>query len=129
MTKLVLFTLICMGSSALAAPDIFSGQWQSDSGWLAVELQAKKLTLVECWRVEGKKKCQTSEYDSDGSRLYIRGKRVGEIFPWQIIIFEGNSQVSEQMVLQEAPDGQMTSVTPTPTLMGNRCGAGPCLAG
>lgn len=107
--------LICgiflAGFAASAAPE-FSGHWQGtgtfQTGGMPVAASAdfdivlkqteQALVIDQCWTVASQKSCYRSQYVLNAALQILKGDRkIGDIFPGRVSIFQGNSQVSELM--------------------------------
>ena len=107
-----------------AAGTSFDGSWQGTGLWardslerpaataehLEIDLSPTQLRFQECWvyrDTDGRQKspCIDSTYERVGESLFHNGKKVGDLFPNKIQIYDGNTQVSEQITIQETSTG------------------------
>lgn len=110
-----IFCLFLFANQAHAATE-FSGHWQGmglyqsdgmlkpvDAEFDLVLAQSdSRFTIDQCWTIplpypEKKTSCYHSDYEIRGEQVFARGKKIGDIFPKKISLFQGNSQVSELM--------------------------------
>lgn len=116
-------TLVLLLWSAQAWADAFDGNWRG-SGWyqnpdqpgqrastntLTVQATAFSLRFQECWEVPAqessrKHSCITSSYERRGNSLFHGERKVGDVFPAQVIIYDGTPQVGEQIVMASDTD-------------------------
>ncbi len=95
----------------------FSGHWQGSGKVQEEEMLGAvdanftidikntntNITIQECWTIpdksqKAKKTCYDSDYSINQSgQIFSAGEKIGDAFPKYIIIFQGNTQVSEQM--------------------------------
>lgn len=110
--RILLFLLLSFRAWAIDFNGTWTGFGESCSGlkctktrnWVQIEVQSHRLRLVECWEessLASSSKCLHSDYEVRGESIWTKSRKIGDIFPWQMIIFEGNSQVSEQLVFKE----------------------------
>jgi hypothetical protein len=68
---------------------------------LSIQQSASQLVISDCLSTDANKRCYDSHYDvvNDG-QIFEHDKKIGDIFPGRIIIFNGHQQASEQMLLR-----------------------------
>lgn len=111
--------LLCvfLFANTAAAGSEFSGHWkgtgtyQSEDLIKAIEADFDilitqtdaELKIKECWTVPDailgrRTSCYQSDYTLNAAeQIFARGKKVGDIFPGKVFVYQGNSQVSESM--------------------------------
>lgn len=109
------------------AADIgFAGNWEGQGHWingseenelttttlLTITLTETSFRFEECWGYKDggdeKHSCIESSYDRDAhDALFHDGKKVGDIFPDRVVIFDGSAQVGEQIVMEQAGQGKL----------------------
>ena len=76
---------------------------------LELSFTESSLNITECWETASQPKdaeCLESQFELEGREtLLSNGNKVGDIFPGKIIIFQSNTQVSEQMLFINRKDG------------------------
>jgi hypothetical protein len=124
---LTLLALLAGSIPAHADSSPFDGGWRGTGTWtrgreegrvstvdaLTIESDETSFRFEECWNYRDrdatpKHTCAEFSYDRQGNGLFHDGKKVGDIFPRKTQIFESNSQVSEQLLLELQPNGQLT---------------------
>lgn len=79
---------------------------------LRITLSEREFQILECFQGSEaespvKRKCIATNYTRDDSRLFRKEKKVGDIFPNGIRIYEGNSQVGEQIQIEFLPEQKL----------------------
>ncbi len=79
---------------------------------LRIEKKNGRLEILSCYEVkidlEIIGRCSQSYYElKNESEIWSRGRKIGDIYPFEIVLLEANEQVSEQMVFKYLPGGQM----------------------
>lgn len=119
-------TLVMLLWSAQARADAFDGNWRG-SGWcqsaeqpsqrasnntLTVQATPLSLRFQECWELptqDGKRKrsCITGRYERRNNSLFHGERKVGDVYPAQVIIYDGTPQVGEQIVMEGGTDSKL----------------------
>ena len=114
------FLLALLFSTLVFAHDL-SGTWRGPGLWipnsqvkavdtdteLKVNLTSSELKIEECWdyrlaNSQLQTRCEVSEYAVRDEKIYQGEQWVGDVYPWQILVFVGRAQVSEQITLKLA---------------------------
>lgn len=111
--KNLIWIIISLVSLKLFAADSFSGHWVG-KGFLTFEgydsavsinmditlLQSMTaFTIHDCWETTAGTSCYDSNYElNDASQINEEGRKIGDIYPHDVLIYNGNAQVSEQMI-------------------------------
>ncbi len=117
MKLIVVILLIASGSIVLGHE--LEGAWLGTGSWfqsgfkqglpinakLKIEMTESTLKFMECFESTGmnqknKRECLVSSFEIRDESIYMGENKVGDIYPNRIIIFYGNSQVSEQIILR-----------------------------
>ncbi|MFN8791717.1 MAG: hypothetical protein ACK5Y2_09730 [Bdellovibrionales bacterium] len=119
MKSALVFLLLFCGLVTSAFGHELSGTWRGPGLWipnsqvkavetdteLKVALTSSELKIEECWDYRSldsqlQTRCELSEYEIRDEKIYLDGQRVGDVYPFQILVFVGRSQVSEQISLK-----------------------------
>jgi hypothetical protein len=111
---------------AHAEPAPFSGTWTGKGHWfnasreidvatdvtLAIAADDSSFRFEECWDYrerngDPRHSCINGAYDRRADALFHDEKRVGDVYPDRVIIYEGNSQVGEQIVMELTKTGDL----------------------
>lgn len=104
-------------TSTLALLFLISGDWQGNGtlfnqGMLepapvemSISIRQTKtlLSIRDCWKNANLRidECYQSDYTiNENDQIIKDGKKIGDVFPGNIVIFESNDQASEQMVFE-----------------------------
>lgn len=119
-TKLAFLLSVNLFFTTLAFAEVnynFNGRWEGkgkileDSSLdsvdakisLSITLNETSLNITECWTVsdsvmQQKADCYQNMFSvTESGKILSEGKEIGDVYPRYILIFRGNSQVSEQM--------------------------------
>ncbi|MGZ3721879.1 MAG: hypothetical protein ACXVA9_03040 [Bdellovibrionales bacterium] len=107
----------CLAATQAMADSEFSGHWKGTGTYQSEDLQNaipadfditiahsdSAISINECWTIPdqytGKKTtCYKSDYSvNESAQVFANGKKIGDIFPGRILVFQGNDQASELM--------------------------------
>lgn len=78
--------------------------------YLRIEQDGDRFYLQECWRVAErdqapKKRCLEDRFERRAESLYLGERKVGDLFPGRILIYQGTRQVGEQITVTQLADG------------------------
>ncbi len=122
----LLIAILLIGSSSVSLCNELAGSWQGTGSWfrsslkqglpviaeLKLEMTESTLNLLECFKStsssqNSERKCLASSFEIRDESIYMGENKVGDIYPSRIIIFYGNSQVSEQIILRAGSKGTL----------------------
>lgn len=127
MIRAVWLVLLAFGVEAHASNAYrFEGTWKGSGHYasgaadtdvsteavLTITLDATSFRFEECWDYRDKDwnprhSCIMSTYDLENDSLFHDGRKVGDIFPDKVLIFEGSPQVGEQIVMEQTHAGEL----------------------
>lgn len=111
---MIFMTLFC-SLQIFAANRTFSGHWagmgsmlnDGSQGTNAISMEmtivqtADKIQIYDCWETEMGTPCYKSTYQLvNGDQIYTNNSKIGDIYPYDMIIFNGHAQASEQMIFK-----------------------------
>lgn len=111
----IIFGLFLITAARPCFADTLVGEWKGRGAFISqtlpgtipvdmsvsINLSETKLEIRDCWKNVDfhMNQCYSSSYDvDDNGKIYDNGQPIGDIYPGQIVIFIGKSQVAEQMI-------------------------------
>lgn len=122
MQAFLLLLLATLPASSRATSG-FTGRWTGQGTWvrdshegetvtwqtLTMVTSAQSFRFQECWAYydagDRRAPCIESTYLRVADSLYLNGKKVGDMFPTRVQIYDGNSRVGEQIILERETTG------------------------
>lgn len=115
MKKILLGLVLFYSLQIFAANKTFSGFWgglgsmllDSNQNPITIPMEmtitqtADQIQIHDCWQTTIGKPCYKSAYDIvNGGQIYANNKKIGDIYPYDMIIFNSHEQASEQMIFK-----------------------------
>ena len=113
--KKLLFIFGFLGFLQISSADIFTGAWtgngtmtvQNGSQPLAIKIDvtiqqlSDKLIILDCASDAVNVRCYNSHYEiRNGDQIFEQDRKIGDIFPGRITIYNGHQQAAEQMLFK-----------------------------